>query len=69
MGKLNVFIEEQETGFLVQFKSTEPGRAGLTHACSEIGQALDIIMDTHEGNQPVTSAMGSVAKGDSNGTV
>jgi len=63
MAKLSVFIEEQETGFLVQFKSTEPGRAGLTHACSEIGQALDLVMEKYERTQPIRK------EGPENGTV
>jgi len=60
MGKLNVFIDEQESGFLVQFQSREPGRAGLSHACSEIGQALDLIMDKYEREQPTTGSVGAV---------
>tara|TARA_R110000824_G_C15233132_1_gene679115 strand:- start:30569 stop:30781 length:213 start_codon:yes stop_codon:yes gene_type:complete len=57
MGKVRVHIDEQETGFIVQFQSNEPGRAGKTHACSELGQALDLILEAHDREQPTGSGV------------
>lgn len=58
--KLSVHVQELDSGFIVEFVSTVPGKTGKSHACSEIGQALDIIMGVHEGNQPVTDNVSAV---------
>jgi hypothetical protein len=48
MIKLNVQVQELASGYVVTFRTIEPGSAGTEHACTTLQEVMDIILETND---------------------